>query len=78
MAIVPASIFVHEKIFLLEILFLWCHFHGHTVRAAAPIGIAAARLRVRRTPIHATTLRYLFAQGFDSESRVDATIAEEE
>ena len=49
------------KSFLWETLFLWCHLNGHTVRAAAPTGIAAARLRAPQTPIHATTLRYLFA-----------------
>ena len=66
------------KSFLLETLFLWCHLNGHTVKAGAPTGIAAARLRVPRTPVCATTLRYLFALSVDGESKLDPTNAEDE
>ena len=38
------------KSFLLETLFLWCHLNGRTVWAAAPSGIAAARLRLPPRP----------------------------
>jgi hypothetical protein len=44
------------KSFLLETVFLWSYLQGHVVLAAAPTGIAAARLRVRKTPIKAATL----------------------
>ena len=54
--------------FLLETLLLWCHLNGHTVRAAAPTGIAAARLRLPRTPVHASTLHWLCALSVDGES----------
>ena len=62
----------------METLLLWCHLNKHIIRAAAPTGIAAARLRAPRTPIHATSLRYLFALGFDGDSILDATNAEDE
>ena len=60
------------------LIFLWCIINGHTVRAGAPTGIAAARLRVPRTAIHATTLRYLFGLTVDGESRIDPTNTEDE
>ena len=66
------------KSFLLETLFLWCHLNGHTVKAGAPTGIAAARLRVPRTPVCAITLHYLFALSVDGESKLDPTNAEDE
>ena len=66
------------KSFLLETLFLWCHLHGHTVRAAAPTGIAAARLRLPRTPVHASTLHWLMGLSIDGESTLDPTNAEDE
>ena len=62
----------------METLFLWCHLNGPTVKAGAPTGIAAARLRVPRTPVCATTLRYLFALSVDGESKLDPTNAEDE
>ena len=44
------------KSFLIETLFLWAVLNGHNVKAVAPTGIAAARLRMPRTPVSATTL----------------------
>ena len=66
------------KSFLLETLFLWCHLHGHTVRAAAPTGIAAARLRLPRTPVHASTLHWLLGLSIDGESKLDPSNPEDE
>ena len=66
------------KSFLLETLFLWYHLHGHTVRAAAPTGIAAARLRLPRTPVHASTLHWRMGLSIDGESKLDPTNAEDE
>jgi len=62
------------KSFLLETLFLWCHLRGHTVRAAAPTGIAAARLRLPRTPVHASTLHWLMCLSIDGESKLDGPL----
>ena len=45
------------KSFLLETLFLWAILNGHNVKAAAPTGIAAASLRMPRTPLSATSVR---------------------
>ena len=59
------------KSFLLETLFLWAILNGHSVKAAAPTGIAAARLRMPRTPLSATTLHYLFGLSIDGESKID-------
>ena len=59
------------KSFLLEALFLWAILNGHNVKAAAPTGIAAARLRMPRTPLSATTLHYLFGLSIDGESKID-------
>ena len=49
------------KSFLLETLYIWCLVHKHSPQAAAPTGIAAARIHVPRTPVHAHTLHNLFA-----------------
>ena len=59
------------KSFLLETLFLRAILNGHSVKAAAPTGIAAARLRMPRTPLPATTLHYLFGLSIDGESKID-------
>ena len=59
------------KSFLLETLYLWCHVNGFRPEACAPTGIAAARLRVPRTPVRAFTLHYLFALGVELESKID-------
>ena len=48
------------KSFLLETLYLWCLVHGLEVSACAPTGIAAARIRIQRTPVRAFTLHYIF------------------
>ena len=61
------------KSFLIETLFLWAVLNGHNVKAAAPTGIAAARLRMPRTPVSATTLHYLFKLSIDGESKVDTS-----
>ena len=61
------------KSFLLETLYLWCILNNHNVKAAAPTGIAAARLRMPRTPIAATTLHYLFGLSIDGESKINTT-----
>ena len=66
------------KSFLLETLFLWSHLRGHTVRAAAPTGIAAARLRLPRTPVHASTLHWLMCLSIDGESKLDPSNPEDE
>ncbi len=59
------------KSFLLETLYLWCVVNGHCVQACAPTGIAAARLRVLRTPVHAYTLHHLFGLSGELESTID-------
>ena len=59
------------KSFLLETIFLWAYLHGHNVKAAAPAGIGAARLRVARTPIAASTSHYLFGLSVEGESKID-------
>ena len=66
------------KSFIVETLFLWCHLNGHTVWAAAPTGIAAARVRLPRTPVHACTMHWLCALSVDGESKLDTTNAEDE
>ena len=55
------------KSFLLETVFIWCALNGHCAEAAAPTGSAAARLRVKRTPVFAYTLHYLFGLSVDLE-----------
>ena len=64
------------KSFLLETVFLWAILNGHKVKAGAPTGIAAARLRMPRTPLSATTLHYLFGLSIDGESKLDPHKAE--
>ena len=59
------------KSFLLEAVYMWCYLHGHSVQACAPTGIAAARLRVSRTPVSAFTLHYLFGLSVDLVSTID-------
>ena len=66
------------KSFLLETLFLWCAVHGHGPQACAPTGIAAARIHVPRTPVHASTLHYLFGLRGDAGSSLDLTHPEKE
>ena len=48
------------------------------MRAAAPTGIAAARFRVPRTPVHATTLHWRCALSVEGVSKLDPTNAEDE
>ena len=55
----------------METIFLWAYLHGHHVKAAAPTSIAATRLRVARTPIAASILRYLFGLSVEGESNID-------
>ena len=57
------------KSFLLETLFLWATLNGHNVKAAAPTGIAAARLRMPwiSTPLFRTFCCVLSIDG-DSRS----------
>ena len=66
------------KSFLLETLYLWCVVHGLRVSACAPTGIAAARIHVPRTPVHAYTLHYLVGLNISLESTLDATSLEDE
>jgi len=66
------------KSFLLETVFIWCALNGHCAEAAAPTGIAAARLRVNRMPVFAYTLHYLFGLSVDLESRVDPSKPDDE
>ena len=66
------------KSFLLETIFLWCVVHGYEVSACAPTGIAAARIRVPRTPVRAYTLHYLFGLSVDLESTLDPSKPEGE
>ena len=66
------------KSFLLETVHIWCGLHGHCVQACAPTGIAAARLRVLRTPVRAYTVHYLFALSVELESKIDACKPEDE
>ena len=48
------------------------------IHTAAPTGIAAGRLRVPRTPVHATTLHWLCALSVEGESKLDAMNADDE
>ena len=57
--------------FLLETLLLRATLNGHNVKAAAPTGIAVARLRMPRTPLSATTLHYLCGLSIGGESKID-------
>ncbi len=66
------------KSFLLETVFMWCILKGHDVQAAAPTGIAAARLRVRKTKVKAATLHYVFALTVEMESKLDASNLDDE
>ena len=66
------------KSFLLETVFMWCILKGHDVQAAAPTGIAAARLRVRKTKVKAATLYYVFALTVEMESKLDASNLDDE
>ena len=59
------------KSFLLETVYLWATLQGHRVQACAPTGIAAARLRVPRTPVRAYTMHHLFGLSIELESKVD-------
>ena len=66
------------KSFLLETLYLWCVVNGFKPEACAPTGIAAARLRVPRTPVQAFTLHYLFALNIELESKIDPSKPQDE
>ena len=66
------------KSFLLETLYLWCLVHDLEVSACAPTGIAAARIRILRTPVKAFTLHYLFALDVTLESKLDPTKPQDE
>ena len=59
------------KSYLLEAVYLWCVVNDHHAEACAPTGIAAARVRVPRTPVRAYTLHHLFALNVECESRID-------
>ena len=48
------------------------------VSACAPTGIAAARIRIPRTPVKAFTLHYLFALDVALESKLDPTKPQDE
>ena len=48
------------------------------VSACAPTGIAAARIRILRTPVKAFTLHYLFALDVALESKLDPTKPQDE
>ena len=61
------------KSFLLETLYLWCLRNGFHPEACAPTGIAAARIRVPRTPIDAFTLHHIFALNLELESQIDVS-----
>ena len=66
------------KSFLLEAVYLWCSLNGHTPLACAPTGIAAARLNVPRTPVHAYTIHNLFALDIQLQSKIDPSRPEQE
>ena len=66
------------KSFLLETLYLWCLVHGFEVSACAPTGIAAARIRIQRTPVRAFTLHYLCGLNVALESKLDPSKPEDE
>ena len=53
--------------------------HGEEqVAVTAPTGIAAARINVPRTPVHAYTLHYLLGLNVDLETTLDATSLKDE
>ena len=52
--------------------------HGHRVEACAPTSIAAARLRVERTPVRAFTVHHLFGLSVELQSTIDPTKPEDE
>ena len=52
--------------------------NGFRPEAGAPTGIAAARLRVPRTPVLAFTLHYLFALTMELESKIDPSKPQDE
>ena len=66
------------KSFLLETLYLWCLVQDLRVSACAPTGIAAARIHVPRTPVHAYTLHYLLGLNVSLESTLDASTLTDE
>ena len=66
------------KSFLLETVYIWATLHGHRVEACAPTGIAAARLRVERTPVRAFTVHHLFGLSVELQSTIDPTKPEDE
>ena len=66
------------KSFLLETVYIWSFLKGHAVEACAPTGIAAARLRIPRTPVKAVTLHYLFGLNIKLESSIDLSKPEEQ
>jgi len=66
------------KSFLLETVYIWCVLNGHVVESCAPTGIAATRLRVRRTPAQAYTIHHLFALNVELESKLDPSKKDDE
>ena len=66
------------KSFLLETLYLWCLVRGLEVSACAPTGIAAARIRIQRTPVRAFTLHYLFGLNAALEGKFDPSKPQDE
>ena len=56
---------------MLETVYIWGYLNNHKVQACAPTGIAAARLRIPRTPVRAYTVHYLFALSVELESKID-------
>jgi hypothetical protein len=65
------------KSYLLEAVYLWCLMHGAVPEACAPTGIAAARLHVPRTGVHATTVHNLFQLNLELESKLDPSKGED-
>ena len=67
------------KSFLLETVYIWGYLDNHKVQACAPTGIAAARLRIPRTPVPAYTVHYLFfALSVELESKIDPSKEKDE
>ncbi len=59
------------KSFLLSSVFLWCIVNGIKTNAAAPTGIAAANIEVKRTEVCATTIHNMLEMDGEYKSALD-------
>ena len=52
-------------------IFLWCIVHKKQTKAAAPTGIAAANVEIKKTDVAATTIHNMFDFDGEYHSKLD-------